>query len=400
MDDFDNLQARREVEHLHQLAMDAHDEGQFATMERLLEHAVSVAKPLNDLPLLIKERFYLANAQHMQGKLLQAIATYSWLIGLASDPASSQLLTDPDTLWYLANAFMGFVQCGRFLPEMPVERLLRVVADGLDWLQRVGKADWAAGLRLEKGTLLRQQGEGEGARLEMEAALALRRRYPEAPGYVLATHQLQLADLLWEDPFKAYEESVALAEEVLSAPTTDQYHRRWAYKTLAYAHLEIGEYEEALSAAQQCLLLAQAMEAPSSVTNAYQLLGRVYRETGQLAQAAQAVAQRWRWSRRDGSVEHCNNALTDCARVRNLQARVSCGLPAKSDPLPEQIPAEAQVALALRRVQSVRRFVRWATPLAERLDRASGTRSKQEELDEQLQAAKELEMWLTEKGKG
>jgi tetratricopeptide (TPR) repeat protein len=400
MDDFDKRQARREVEYLWQLAEDAHREGQFATMERLLEHAVSVAQRLNDLPLLIAVRYRFAYAQDMQGKLLQAVATYSWLIGLASDPASSQLLTDSDTLWYLEGAFRRFVQCGRFLPEMPVERLLRVVADGLDWLQRVGKADWAAGLRSEKGHLLGLQGDKEGARLEMEVALALKRRHPEAPGYALATHQLQLADLLRKDPFKAYAEAIALAEEVLSAPTSKQYDRWWAYRTLAYAHLEIGKYEEALSAAQQCLLLAQAMEAPSPVLIAYELLGRVYRETGQLAQAVQAAAQRWLWARRTGTVDAHNNALTDCATVRNLQARVACGLPAKQAPLPEQIPVGAQVALALRRVQSVRRFVRWATPMAERLDRASGTRSKQEELDEQLQAARELEIWLDQKGKG
>ena len=84
MDDFDNRQARREVRKLHQLALDAEDEGQYATMEQLLEHAVSVAQRLNDLPLLIKERYWLAYAQDMQSKDLQAVATYSWLIGLAT----------------------------------------------------------------------------------------------------------------------------------------------------------------------------------------------------------------------------------------------------------------------------------------------------------------------------
>jgi tetratricopeptide (TPR) repeat protein len=400
MHDFDNLQAHREVQHLHQLAMDAYDEGQYATMERLLEHAVSVAKPLNDLPLLIKERYWLAAAQDMQGKYLQAVATYSWLIGLASDPMSSQLLTDPDTLWYLAQAFMRFVACGRFMPEMPVERLLRVVIDGQDWLERVGKANWAAGLRLEKGHLLGSQGDKEGARLEMEVALALKRRHPEAPGYNLAAHQLQLADLLWQDPFKAYAEAITLAEEVLSASANGQYDRRWAYKVIAYARLSMGEYEETLSAAQYCLLLAQAMETPIAMVTAYELLGRIYRETGYLLEASRAVVQEWHWARKCGNVVSCNNALTNCAIVRNLQARVACGLPATSDPLPEQIPAGAQVALALRRVQSVRRFVRWATPLAERLDRASGCRDCQEELDKELQAARELEMWLTERGKG
>src|SRR5262250_3286582 len=88
MDDFDNRQARREVRKLRQLAEDAHSEGQFATMERLLEHAVSVAQRLNDLPLLIKVRYRFAYAQDMQSKNVQALATYSWLIGLATDPTS------------------------------------------------------------------------------------------------------------------------------------------------------------------------------------------------------------------------------------------------------------------------------------------------------------------------
>src|SRR5262249_10247753 len=151
-----------------------------------------------------------------------------------------------------------------------------------------------------------------------------------------------------------YAEAIALAEEVLSASASNQYGRQWAYDTLAYIRLSMGEYEEALSIAQQSLLLAQAMENPQSVTNTHQLLGRIYRETGQLAQATQAVAQEWCWARRCGNVASCSNALKNCARVRNLQARVTCGLPATWDPFPEQIPAEVQVPLALRRVQSAR----------------------------------------------
>jgi tetratricopeptide (TPR) repeat protein len=395
MHDFDDRQARQEVERLHQLAIDADDEAQFATTERLLEHAVSIAQKLDDLPLLIKERLWLAYAQEMQGKYLQALTTYGWLTSLANDPTSSQLLTDLNTLSNLMHAFMRFVGCGRWLPEMPVEELIRVVNDGLDWLERVGKANWAAGLRLEKGSLLKLQEEMEDARLEMETALALARRHPEGQGYNLAVYQLQLADLLRKKPFNTYAEALALADEVLSAPTSTQYDRWWAYTTLAYTCVETDKREEALSAAQQSLLLAQAMETPTPMVYAYELLGRIYCETGHPVEATQAVAQEWYWTRRGGTVEDCHSALTDCARVRNLQARVACGLPATQDSLPEQIPAQAHVALALRRVQSVRRFIRWATSLAAQLDRQSGRRNKQEELDTELQAARELERWLT-----
>src|SRR5262249_49618468 len=121
--------------------------------------------------------------------------------------------------------------------------------------------------------LLKDQGDWEGARLELEAALALARRHPEAPGFTLATHQLDLADLLRLNPFKVYAEAITLAEEVLSAPTSSQYDHWWAYRTLAYTRISMGKYEEALSATQQCLLQAQAMEIPLPVAHAYELLG-------------------------------------------------------------------------------------------------------------------------------
>jgi hypothetical protein len=54
---YDHDQQRREVQELHRLAMDALREAQYATMERLLEQATATAEGLDDLPLLIEERY-------------------------------------------------------------------------------------------------------------------------------------------------------------------------------------------------------------------------------------------------------------------------------------------------------------------------------------------------------
>ena len=167
----DPSEDRREVEHLHRLAMDACSEGHYATMERLLEPAAETAERLDDLPLLVRERFWLASARRMQGKYTQAITTYIWLIGLATDLDQSRRLADQATLSYLACGFQDFLDCGRFLPELPVEGLLRVAADGLAWLDRVGKSHWTAGLRNQRGLLHREWGEKKSARLDLEAAL-------------------------------------------------------------------------------------------------------------------------------------------------------------------------------------------------------------------------------------
>src|SRR5947209_759612 len=112
MNQFDDALTRREVEQLHRLAMDARDEGQYAMMEQLLEQAVAAAEHVEDLSLLVEERFWLADARRMQSKFAQAIVTYTWLIGLATDPASSHQVADEESLSYVAQAFMLFVDCG------------------------------------------------------------------------------------------------------------------------------------------------------------------------------------------------------------------------------------------------------------------------------------------------
>ena len=399
MNYFDEAEARREVEHLHRLARNAHDEGQYATAERLLEQAVVTAQRLGDLPLQIEERFWLAAAQRMRGKHVQALATFTWLIGLASDPASSGQVTDEDSLWYLANAFMEFVACGLFLPEMPVERQLRVLADGLQWVERIGKPAWAGGFRFLRGRLLESQGDLQGARLELEVALSLARRHPDAPGYTLATYQLDLAHVLGTKTIGAYAEAKALAEEVLADAESNRNARRRAYEALAYTHLALGEPEAALDAARESLALALAMESFEGLFIAYELLGQLHRETGQLREAMVAVAQEWRWARRDGRVEYRNLALADCARVRLLQAREVCGLPARWGTLPEQLPAEANRLLASRRVQSAQRFLGWARPLAVQLDRARGSRSYQESLDELAKQSEQLAVLLAKESR-
>lgn len=389
MSTFDSYEARREVEQLDRLARDARREGHYATTERLLEQAVATAERLDDLPLLVKERAWLADAQRMQGKYMQAIATYTWLIGLATDPDQSRRVANEDSLWYLAGAFMDFVAAGRFLPAMPVDRLLRVITDGLTWLERVGKREWAAGLRSQRGTLLKRQGDFEGARQELEAALALERRHLNAPGYTLAVHQLNLAELLRQH-FGAHAESIALVEEVLAAPSSSPNVRRWAWKELAYARLALGETAAAEQAARESLALAQQIESPPAMILSYELLGRLHREAGQMPAAVITVAQEWRWARRHGSVEDRHNALAHCACVRLFQARQACGLEPRWGDVPAQLPSTADRALALRRLRAARHFLRWAQPSAVQLDRAAGNHTYQKELDELTQTVDAL----------
>ena len=383
-DFFDDTQIRSEIEHLHKLAMDAFAEDQYATMEQLLEQATATAEHLGDLPLLVRERYWFADARRMQSKYIQAIATYTWLIGLATDPAASHQLTDEESLSYMARAFVEFVESGSRLPEMPVEQLLRVVDDGLRWAERINKPGWTAGLRLLLADLLRMRGDLKGARQELEAALAVARRHPHDSIYTLASYQLDLANLLINEAAGGYAQAIELAEEVLTAEQNFTYDRQRAYIALAYARLALGEKDAALRAAHECLSLTPMVESPQAACRAYRLIGQIHRERNRLDEAFAAVAQEWYWARREGSVEHLNLALASCASVRYLQALQACALPDNLETLPEQVPMEADVLLAVHQLRSARRFIGWAQPLAARLDYASNSRLAQNSLHENL----------------
>lgn len=73
-DDFDidtylaNEEKREEIQQLDQLARDCRDELQYAKAEKFYQRAAELAEAINDLSLMLKERFCLASMQRMQGK--------------------------------------------------------------------------------------------------------------------------------------------------------------------------------------------------------------------------------------------------------------------------------------------------------------------------------------------
>jgi tetratricopeptide (TPR) repeat protein len=388
MSDFDQQQARREVAELHRLAMEAYQEAQYATAGRLLEQATATAERLGDLPLQVKERYWLAEMCEGQGKVEQAAATYAWIIGLSTDPAQSGRLADENSSWYVAGSFMGFAGTGRCLPDMPVDQLLRVVSDGLEWMDSAGKREWASGLRQERAKLLWMQGDVEGARRELEVGLALKRRHSNSPGSDITSFQLDLAFLLREE-FKAHEEAGALVEDVLASTGVVSSIRCNAYGELAITRLEQGRVIEAEAAASECLALAQRSESPRIISYAYELMGRVHRDLGRLDEALVTAAQRWRWSRR--SIAHGRFfAVCDLARVRLLQVREACGLPIGGKDAPPERPGVANTGLARRRLKSARRFLRKAEQMAVRLDGATSRSKHQKDVIELVQQADKL----------
>src|SRR5688572_32133111 len=78
----------------------------------------------------------------------------------------------------------------------------------------------------------------------------------------------------------------------------------------------------------------------------------------------------------------------------------TCALPIclpLEDELPTTLPTETDPRPAHRAVASARRFLRWARPLAEQLDDATGTREYQDDRSEERRVGKECRCrWAAE----
>jgi len=366
-DDFDidtylaHEEKREEIQQLDQLASDCWDELQYAKAEKFYQRAADLAAEINDLSLLIKERFSLAAMQLMQGKDQAALEVFTWLIGVAYDPEQSRKLDDDD-LGYVEGGFQNFVEAGRFLPEMAAADLERVIDRGLDWLAGVGKRNWSAGLRLLRGTLWKEQGKLEAALSEIEAALALCRRHPDAPGYTLGTHLCNLGDLLQE--MERLDAAADTYREVAEGDEFSGFVQRLAWQGLAQVALARQDWTEAETCTLKSLELARGIEALGPICDAYNLLGTVYYNQERLTQCIEAKIQTWRYARQSGQAGQIYRIYWDMAEIRIYQAK-------QGNPQ--------------RYIPKARCWLRWALPLAMRLDRQVGLTKRQDKIRE-LQA--------------
>jgi tetratricopeptide (TPR) repeat protein len=348
-----NEAKRKELAQLLQLGDDCRKDLQYAKAEKFYQKAAELAEQLNNLSWLLHARFGLATAQRMQSKYKEALGIFTWLIEVAYDPELSHDLTEAD-LWFVAHGFMGFVEVGRALPEMGAVDLERVIDRGLDWLSSIGRRNWAAGLRLQRGMLWQQQNRKEAALDELEAALALCRRNDAAPGYTLGAHLLNVADLLqdlekWADAKSRY-------REVTEGDGFGASEQNWAWQRLGQVALKQENWAEAERCALKALELARGIESPQPMGGSYDLLGEVYWQQKRVVQAINARIQTWHYVRQTENVGWFYSIYRDFAEIRLYQAQQ--GNPQRFIPKAQQ-------------------WLRWAMPIAVRLDRQVNSTERQ-----------------------
>jgi tetratricopeptide (TPR) repeat protein len=387
---------------LYRLIREAKHASQFITLERLAEQAIELAQSAGELPLLVAGRFWLADALRMQIRVADALSIFVWMIEQATDPATSRLLTDTESLWYLTRAFVDFAECGRQLPQIPVDRLYDVLDDGLRWLDTINMTRWSSGLRYQRGVLLYRQRRLSEARRELEIALSLTRRNPESPGYPVVDCQMSLAELMIDDDVGAYAEGVAIAEEALANPDTIQstWNRQRAYGILALGYTDLGDLDRALEAAHEQMALARTTEGWRAINAAYRALFYVYFHSGNAQAAVETAARRWLMTRRAGLPILQSGALRTCLSARILQTRLAFGLPPKGDELPAETVVPADLERARHYVNSARRFIRRYEPWARSWDDAAGTHTLSERVAKEADLLDTLDALIVRSARG
>jgi tetratricopeptide (TPR) repeat protein len=279
MSNIDRLLLGEQVRCLNNTAKAEYEGGHVLVAEKLFEQAHELAKRIDDLNLCVVLRSHLAAMQRLTGKRDEALAGEFWLIGIANDPAASCRVTDEIALESLAASFASFSDNARQLDATNSDDLFRMLRNGEDWMRRIGKDNWIADLRLQRGLILKAQGNREAARHEMEAAVAIKRRQQPLICFTLETHLFQLAQLLIEEPYKEYEIALQLTDEILESQNRHiELMRARAIRSQCYR--QMGNLDASLHEALEWVTVAGDGDRKEAQVEALLALGSLHQKRG------------------------------------------------------------------------------------------------------------------------
>ncbi len=274
----------------------------------------------------------LADALRMQGDDEGALAQYTWIFGVAQDPIHARAMDQESVRRSVALAWKDWVGCARYLPQIEVAKLHRVLDEGEAWLRGVGKAHWRAGLLSTRAQVLEAQGQREKAVGYAEEALALARRHPEAPGGTLANYRWVLGNLL--SVVGRTSDAIRHYQDVLDDPRSPLHDRFAAHVGLGRCALAEQDAPGAMRHARDAVEIAEGL-GDDALCLALELRVEACRQGGDRDGARHAVEQYLQSARRLGSKYRLYFALrtvTDMALDDEDRAQVTVLL-AELEPL-------------------------------------------------------------------
>ena len=285
MNDWDAIFIKSQIDHLNYLAILEHNSGRSVAAEKLMNQACELAEQAEDLDTLVSVRENLEGIQRANGKHKEALAILAWLIGIATDPASSGRVKEERSLRALAGSFASFSDSARQMPGANLDDLLRVLREGELWMTRFGKPEWTADLRVQRGIILGTQGDKQAARREMEASLAIKRRQQVVLGFTFETVLLKLASLLIQEPFREFEAAFKLTEEVFDRPDTSYGGLLETFNVRLFGRQQMGDLEGMEQEAREIVELSRQSDRPGDLAKALTQLGRALAKQKRLGES-------------------------------------------------------------------------------------------------------------------
>jgi tetratricopeptide (TPR) repeat protein len=273
---------------------------------------IEAAEHFDDLSLLVRALSVEAYLLQKTGDPTAALARYTRILGLAQDPVTSRRVDDPLAVEAVAEAHWEWVDAARFLTGIPVRDLFGVLDAAERWLVATGHPDWRASILDLRAAVHGQLGEFDTAVDLNQEALALKIRYPNAPGYALAGHRYALGDSLLDAGRAA--EAVPHYRAILADPDVGMFSTQWAHAGLADCELAAGD----LAAARREALLAVQLAEPfggGSLTRTLGVLAKVHRAAGDLDAAWEAATRRVEEAARIGGHFRPYQAARDAAEI-------------------------------------------------------------------------------------
>lgn len=381
-----------QIELLERQASDAYRISEYATAESLYAEAARLAEQGADWPTRVRINYRLAGCRGMQDKAADAIVTYTWLLTLAGDPEVALALANSSALAYLFRAYVQFAISG-FDLGLPIARLHKVLDEGERFLAEVAHPEWAHGLRMVRGQLLREQGQLSRARQELEAALSLIRRDTSAViGFTPSGHINSLAEVLID--LGDIDTAARLFQESLEMQGSPVDRGISASGLSDIAQLR-GDWSAAEHWAREGLAMAAHVQSPTTQIKIRRSLLPALLERGKVTEAVSQGAVLWAWGRR---LEADYHIAWHLCRVRLACARQAVGLATNPD---SELPVQTEPLLpclqkrAVRYLRAAEHWLVRAQTLARRLDEQCEVETNSKKLQALADKLDALRAWLS-----
>ena len=260
--------------------------GQYAPSLEAARPAIARARDLRSTELTVRAILREASALSLSARGEEALERLASILSLASEKPRVLCLTDLRVAHAVVSAHLDWVSVTGFIGPVPAPRRIEVLdrADAL--LTEIGRPDWRSGVLGMRSTLLRSLGRLEEAiRLEAEAIRAFS---IESPGFTLASHRQQHADMLFETG------RIEEAEREYRAILTDTHRavrdEKSANVGIARCALRRGDLTVARRYAEEAVRIAGPL-GDSAVYGALHVLGEVLGESGELDHAVAVADQ-------------------------------------------------------------------------------------------------------------